>query len=245
MNANVEDVRSEWGGEPRHVASGRGQPPDRGRLENVRAIGPARVLDGDTIEVRGVRVRLEGIDAPETMQKCRTKWGRWSCGRRAAEALSKRIGGKVVACEITGRDRYRRSLAVCRLEGTDLNAWMVTEGWALAYRQFTRRYVSHEAAARQAKRGLWRGEFIAPWDWRRGVRLRSTAAETPGEARSRQDPSGGACRIKGNISRAGERIYHVPGGRDYNTTQVETAHGERWFCTERGAREAGWRRSRH
>ncbi|MFO0997127.1 MAG: hypothetical protein U1F33_10630 [Alphaproteobacteria bacterium] len=53
-----------------------------------------------------------------------------------------------------------------------------------------------------------------------------------------------ACRIKGNISESGERIYHVPGGAFYDKTAISPARGERWFCTESEARAAGWRRSR-
>ena len=94
-----------------------------------------------------------------------------------------------------------------------------------------------EGAARVAKRGIWRGDFVAPWNWRRGERLAgSKAASTEGPGRR--------CRIKGNISRDGSRIYHIPGGQFYDRTRIATGRGERWFCSEAEARAAGWRRSR-
>ena len=111
---------------------------------------------------------------------------------------------------------------------------MVSQGFALAYRKYSTAYVGQERAAKAARRGLWRGEFVAPWDWRRGKRL---AAAAP-VART------GECRIKGNISRSGKRIYHVPGARYYDRTRIDTSKGERWFCSEAEARVAGWRRAK-
>ena len=198
--------------------------------------GPARVVDGDTLSVGGARVRLHGIDAPERGQRCRAGGARWDCGRDATRALEARIGSGSVACEARDRDRYGRTVAVCRVAGADLNAWMVAQGWAFAYRKYARDYVGEEAAARAAKRGVWRGEAVAPWDWRRGARL-------AGEGTAAQ-PGAGRCAIKGNVGKGGTRIYHVPGGQHYEATRIDTAKGERWFCTEAEARAAGWRRSR-
>lgn len=196
--------------------------------------GPARVVDGDTLEVRGTRIRLHGIDAPESEQRCRTGGRRWPCGGEATRALARRIGGRPVACEERDRDRYGRVVAVCRVGAADVNAWMAAEGWAFAYRKYSRRYVAEEAAAKAARRGIWRGEVVAPWDWRKGKRL---AAAAPAS-------STGECRIKGNISRSGKRIYHVPGAQHYERTRINTSKGERWFCTEAEARAAGWRRAK-
>ncbi len=197
--------------------------------------GSARIIDGDTLEVRGSRVRLHGIDAPESAQHCRAGGRVWACGRAATRALAGRIGSRPVACTERDRDRYGRAVAVCRVGGDDVNAWMVAEGWAFAYRQYSMRYVAEEVAAKTAKRGVWRGDVVAPWDWRRGKRIvdAGTAVKRPGR-----------CSIKGNISRDGERIYHVPGGRFYDQTRINTSRGERWFCSEAEARAAGWRRSR-
>ena len=139
--------------------------------------GAARVIDGDTIEVAGQRVRLYGIDAPETRQNCGK---RWRCGARASKALAARIGQRRVACKAKGRDRYKRLVAVCRAGGRDLGAWMVSQGWALAARNYSTAYVRQEEAAALGARGIWRGlaEFEAPWDWRR--RQRSSASK-PGD----------------------------------------------------------------
>lgn len=190
--------------------------------------GSAHVLDGDTLEVRGVRVRLYGIDAPESRQSCRAGGSLWPCGSEAKRALAGRIGTRRVVCEERDNDSYGRVVAVCSVSGRELNRWMVAEGWAWANRRYSLAYAAEEAQARQASRGVWRGEVMAPWKWRRGERL----------------AGGRQCDIKGNISRKGERFYHVPGGKYYARTRIDTSRGERWFCTEKEARAAGWQRSR-
>jgi endonuclease YncB( thermonuclease family) len=96
--------------------------------------GVPRVVDGDTLTIGTTRIRLEGIDAPETDQICLNANGvRWTCGIDAREQLAAHIGGRAVSCVSTGTDVYKRSLATCFLAGEDLNAWMVQQGWALAY----------------------------------------------------------------------------------------------------------------
>lgn len=138
-------------------------------------VGRASVIDGDTIEIHGQRIRLHGIDAPESGQLCHsravyhaTAWDEpWLCGQQSALALDERIAGRPVACEEKDRDRYGRVVAVCRLGEEDLNAWLVAEGWALAYRRYSMDYVDEEEAARAAGKGVWRGTFVPPWDWRR------------------------------------------------------------------------------
>ena len=202
--------------------------------------GWARVIDGDTIEVGGARVRLHGVDAPESGQSCLANGQRWPCGQRATRALDRHIGGRSVACEERDRDRYGRVVAVCRHAGRDVNAWLVAQGWALAYRRYSGAYVDGEEAARAARRGVWRGEFVVPWDWRRGERLGTRNRGTP---RTDKDTRGG-CNIKGNISyNSGRRIYHMPGERGYARTRINPSRGERWFCSEAEARAAGWRRA--
>ena len=126
-------------------------------------------------------------------------------------------------------------VAVCRAGGEDVNAWMVAQGWAFAYRQYSRRYLAEEMAAKAAERGIWRGDVVPPWDWRRGKRLADTGATLK--------RGSGRCKIKGNISKGGKRIYHLPGGRFYDQTRINTSQGERWFCSESEAQSAGWRRS--
>ena len=132
-----------------------------------------RIVDADTLEVAGRKVRLQGIDAPESAQSCRLAGGpRYSCGEHATEALQTRIGSDAVTCTIEGRDRYMRALGLCyAADGTDLNGWLVRQGHALAYRRYSTTYVPQEDQAKAAQAGLWAGEFVPPWDWRRGVRL--------------------------------------------------------------------------
>ena len=128
-----------------------------------------RVIDADTVDIDGTRWRLFGIDAPETAQTCRT-WGRtWACGQAATEALVSRSAG--MSCEGSETDIYGRSIGVCSAGGDDLNAWLVAEGWALAYRRYAEDYVGQEDEARTERRGIHRGEFVEPWNWRRGGRL--------------------------------------------------------------------------
>lgn len=146
------------------------------------------------------------------------------------------MGNAAVDCEERDVDRYGRTVAVCRLGNEDLNAWMVASGWAIAYRQYSGDYVREEEAAAVAKHGIWQGDFVPPWEWRRGKRLAAEQA-----AKSSQS---GACDIKGNISSSGERIYHVPGGEYYSRTKISSSKGERWFCSEAEAQAAGWRQSR-
>ena len=148
--------------------SGGGMPPAPGVIDPSGA-SEVRVIDADTADIDGTRYRLLGIDAPETRQTCRA-WGRtWDCGAAATEALASRAEG--MRCEGSDTDRYGRTIGVCSSGGADLNAWLVANGWALAYRQFSQAYVSKETHARSNKRGIHRGEFVEPWRWRRGERL--------------------------------------------------------------------------
>ena len=150
--------------------------------------------------------------------------------RSRHRALRERIASWPVECTESDSDRYGRIVAVCRVDGADVNARMVEQGWAVAYRKYSTDYVSYDTAAKAASRGLWRGDFVEPSRWRRGERLEAAAAGDVGD-----------CRIKGNISQKGTRIYHVPGGTSYAKTRIDTAKGERWFCSEAEARAAGWR----
>ena len=196
--------------------------------------GSANVIDGDTIEIGDAKIRLYGIDAPESAQVCQADGKSYQCGTSATLALTRRIGGRSVSCEERDRDRYGRIVAVCHAGGEDLNGWLVSEGLAIAYRHYSTDYIGHEQAAREAGRGLWRGEFVEPWRWRKGKRMAGEKAA---------DAAPGACLIKGNISRKGKRIYHLPGGRSYAATKIDENKGERWFCSEKQAKGAGWQQS--
>ncbi|WP_217808108.1 thermonuclease family protein [Oceanibacterium hippocampi] len=193
--------------------------------------GRASVIDGDTIDIHGQRIRMHGIDAPESGQTCTLDDKPYRCGQQAALALSDFLGQSVVNCMARDIDRYGRIVASCSSGGTDLGSWMVLQGWALAYRRYSTDYIDEEAQAASKGVGIWRGRFDKPWEWRRGVR--STEPTVDRE-----------CTIKGNVSSKGERIYHVPGGKDYARTRISPSKGERWFCTEDEAKAGGWRRSR-
>jgi len=129
--------------------------------------GKPKIIDGDTIRIGNIRIRLHGIDAPEAKQTCTAGGIEWPCGREATKALVKAIADRSVSCNRRDVDRYGRIVAVCRAGAINLNAWMVGQGWAIAYRRFSMDYVQDEDEARGARRGLWRGEFVMPWDWRR------------------------------------------------------------------------------
>jgi endonuclease YncB( thermonuclease family) len=129
--------------------------------------GPAKVIDGDTIVVAGELVRLHGIDAPELDQ---TFWwrGRYlCCGTMALAALEALIACVSLRCEVVERDRHGRLVAKCFTpDGLDVSRRLVAAGWALAYRHYSNDYVAAETEARMAGRGIWRGKFAKPWDWR-------------------------------------------------------------------------------
>lgn len=191
--------------------------------------GKARVLDGDTIEISGQRIRLEGIDAPEGSQTCaRAGGGIWRCGQQASNALKGLIGRQSVRCETRGSDRYGRLLGICFVGTADINAEMVRTGLAWAFVKYSRTYVTEEAEARGRRVGIWQAPTTTAWDYRAG---RWTVAD---------QAVSGDCPIKGNISSSG-RIYHMPWSPWYDKVRIEQAKGERWFCSENEALGAGWR----
>jgi endonuclease YncB( thermonuclease family) len=134
--------------------------------DNASITGRASVIDGDTIEIRGQRIRLHGIDAPESNQICEADGRQYRCGRRAATALYEFIDGRTVECEKVSTDGYGRVAATCTVRGDDMGAHMVREGWAIAYRRYSDAYVSLERDAEAARRGLWAGTFSEPERWR-------------------------------------------------------------------------------
>jgi len=191
--------------------------------------GRARVIDGDTLAIGAVHVRLAGIDAPERGQLCTDERGRaWPCGTRATERLRGLIGRNEVRCEGVEHDRYDRLVGTCAAGDQALNAVLVREGLAFAYRKYSLAYIGAEDAARAARRGLWAGQAEEP------AVLRAERSGDPAPT--------GNCLIKGNISDRGQ-LYHLPGTRGYAATRINLARGERWFCTEAEAQAAGWRRA--
>lgn len=140
--------------------------------------GRACVIDGDSVMiggkrmharcVGGVAVRLYGIASPDLDQICKTAAGRpWPCGRAAASALLRTLSGSSVTCKGDTTDEAGRVLAVCYAGGEDVNALMVRNGAALADRNQTDRYSPVEEAARADRIGIWQGDFLPPWEWRK------------------------------------------------------------------------------
>ena len=124
--------------------------------------GRARVIDGDSLHVGGIEVRLQGIDAPEGRQNCRRFGKSWPCGQRSAGKLKSLTRRAQLSCEVSKQDRYGRLLATCHVGRKNINREMVAQGWAVSYG----RYKREEAKARQGKRGIWVGEFERPRAWR-------------------------------------------------------------------------------
>lgn len=189
--------------------------------------GRARVSDGDSLRIGDARIRLFGIDAPELDQQCGAGPG-WPCGTWARGRLALLAEGRRVHCTVQDRDAYGRLVAICSVNGTDIGGALVAEGAATAYRRYSTRYLAAEQAAQRAGLGIWGGDFDRPEAHRHGTGAEPEAG-----------PNG--CRIKGNISGSGRKLYHLPGGGGYAATRIDTARGERWFCTEAEARAAGWR----
>jgi len=220
--------------------------------EEIRGI--PRIVDGDTVQIGTVKIRLQGIDAPETDQLCLDRNGkRWTCGIEARDRLIQKAGGKIWTCNTSSIDPYGRALAMCEVEGADINRWLVREGWAMSFVRYSHIYDVDERAARQAQVGLWSGAFISPWDWR--SRSKTTeilgAVSVPKDAQSillspasAIEPPTPECAIKGNVTRSGECIYHLPGGRYYNAVKMDQSKGKRWFCSQEEAEAAGCRRSK-
>ena len=201
---------------------------------------PARAVDGDTLEVSGKRVRLYGIDAPESDQTCEKDGASWACGQIATQQLSALVEGQQVECSGSGVDQYGRMLAVCTAGSEQLNQVMVEQGWAVAYRQYSDDYVAAELRAKSNRLGIWSSTFMLPSDYRHS-KLPPTLAAVPAKRQhsSVQPPLWtGGCLIKGNRNRRGEWIYHIPGMPYYEQTRAEEM-----FCTEAQAQAAGYRRA--
>ncbi|WP_324076778.1 MAG: thermonuclease family protein [Erythrobacter sp.] len=215
--------------------------------------GPATVIDGDTIDMTGTRIRILGIDAPERGQSCSRGGQAWACGTEATTALGEIIANGHVTCTATGTDVYGRTLATCQNAVFDIGREMVRRGMAVPSSDAPEDYAAVSAIARQYAHGLWAGEFQHPADWRRAnprsaaparvaraepARV-APAASRSGAGREQRFTNALGCAIKGNHSRRGEWIYHLPGQKYYEATRPEAL-----FCTESAALAAGYRRSK-
>jgi endonuclease YncB( thermonuclease family) len=136
--------------------------------EGEELTGHPRVVDGDTLAFGDAKVRMNGIDAPEKKQICQDRGGQaYRCGESARAVLNGQVGSVEVRCEGAQYDRYQRLIATCWKGTVDLNAWMVEQGWAVAFRRYSEVYVHQEDRARAGRAGMWAGDFEMPWDWRR------------------------------------------------------------------------------
>jgi endonuclease YncB( thermonuclease family) len=133
--------------------------------------GEVRITDGDTLKLKGTTWRLWGIDAPEDGQRCTRGGAPYDCGDEATAALVRIIGDAVPLCRRKDTDRYGRTVGQCYVDGQDVGALLVRAGWAVDYERYSDgHYADQENEARENKRGMWAGEFIPPWEWRRSGR---------------------------------------------------------------------------
>lgn len=197
------------------------------------------VVDGDTFKVKiGTKVetvRIIGIDTPETVDPRKTV----QCfGKQASAQLKKLLNRKnvmLVTNPAEDTDKYKRLLRYVELRGKDIGALMIAEGYAHSYKQYPHprldTYNALEKKARDGNKGLWSSCSTSS--------ASSKAESSSGSAVSSKE----SCTIKGNVSATGEKIYHVKGCKSYDNTQIDTAAGERWFCSESEAKTSGWRKA--
>ncbi len=147
------------------------------KSQEVKIIsGIAKVIDGDTLRINNKKIRLLGIDAPESKQMCKKTYlsflifsfqKNYRCGEISTNILKKKINQKLLICKTSIKDRYKRYIAECYDNKININAWMVRNGHAVAYRKYSKKFVTDEMIAKKDKSGLWKGSFDMPWDWRR------------------------------------------------------------------------------
>lgn len=137
--------------------------------ESIPAVvqGQASVIDGDTLDIHGQRIRLHGIDAPESSQQCYQADKAWRCGKASAWELDRKTTGKLVVCHVKDKDHYGRLVADCLVDGVSVNAQQVEEGWALAYEKYSKDFVANQARAKAAHRGIWGSKWSSPEQYRR------------------------------------------------------------------------------
>ena len=135
-------------------------------------IGQASVVDGDTLEIHGNRIRLWGVDAPESTQLCRGEDSeQYRCGAQAANDLDDFIARRPVDCNPINLDRYGRTVAICTVGGADLGEWLVRNGLALDWPKYSKgRYDVAQRDADRAGRGMWKGIYVSPWLYRVCIR---------------------------------------------------------------------------
>ena len=148
-------------------------------LYGIEIYGVPRIIDGDTVRISDKKIRLEGIDAPEIKQQCKKPFLKisatigfqfnknYSCGVTSKKKLIDKIDNSKIKCISSSKDRYKRFLATCYKDKINLNKWMVRNGYALAYKRYSKDYVRDEEYAKENKLGMWKGSFITPEKWRK------------------------------------------------------------------------------
>ena len=125
------------------------------------------VIDGDTIRLGDVKIRFSGIDAPEINQICVASEGKVACGKISKDLLMEKVTNNKISCTDEGKDFYGRVLGECFVNGESLSSYLVREGFAFAYREYSNKYIEDEEYAKFNKLGMWSMEFQYPWDYRR------------------------------------------------------------------------------
>ena len=126
-----------------------------------------KIVDGDTIHINNIKYRFHGIDAPEMKQTCKQNNQQIKCGVLARNALVKKIGNQNVRCKKITIDRYKRIIAECFVNDESLSKHLVRNGYAFAYRRYSKQFIEDENFAREQKLGLWQMQFEYPWNYRR------------------------------------------------------------------------------
>ncbi len=148
-------------------------------LKSTEFYGAPKIIDGDTIHINNKKIRLEGIDAPEIKQQCKKPFLKisaiigfqfsknYACGVISKKKLIDKIDNSKIKCISSSKDRYKRHLGTCFKDKINLNKWMVRNGYAVAYRRYSKDYVRDEKYAKKNMLGMWKGSFIMPEKWRK------------------------------------------------------------------------------
>ena len=126
-----------------------------------------KIIDGDTIHLNDEKIRFTGIDTPELKQTCKKNSEIIYCGIEARQLLINKIGKDKVICVREGKDQYKRTLAECFVKDFSLSRYLVREGYAFAYRKYSKKFIDDEDFAKKNNMGMWSMNFEYPWDWRK------------------------------------------------------------------------------